>query len=452
MPLNTTAACSCPPACLRVNFGVALSQLQFSDDSVNSIIKTNQSTTQARYRAAYDASTRVDAGKMNYYIGIVEDLIFSYDELMLILQLDLTNSSTSTLNILYESITAFATLMQADIVEFSNLLSEFEAAYNSRPIFIVNEFMAQLDAFATRMAKISYNSNFQLDAGTIAAVTQFRDEFARFQDMVKQIVTVESLTSWTVDHVGQAHHLSCSGTIIVKFNESLNTLVIELAANKFTLNSTALDEILANASALAGCETQYGTFLSTARSWVNGIHLNSSLAMPAVTLDIPNSALIRIILTSYTTNKISTVKFAYLMTMHVFKATTEITGNISSAMQSAETSFVNTVGAYKTSISDTLTQLLNYLNTLSLYNNYNSHIITFGRSLKILTNPLPQISSSQVRTARINELFTIANSNYRGERDVRVEEGLPRTFRVTASCRRKMSPLTSYVQSKYAWH
>ena len=361
-------------------------------------MQNSQAKLQTRYSNALDVSTRVDAGKMDYYIGTVEDLITSYDELKLMVELDLTNSSTSTLDILYQAMSTFTTLLQADVSGFSILLSKFEAFYNRGLVFVVHDFIQKFDIFATRMAKMSIDGgNNQLDADTIVAMRQFRDQFIQFQDTFATIIGgIYPLTSWTIDTVGQSLVTSCSRTIIPSFSASLASLVDLLEVNNKTVDSTSFEAVLDNAKSLAGCETQYETFLSTVRGWVDGVQLNASIRTPEVLLSIPDSGQLRTVLTNYSVNSISTVKFAEEL-MDLFKTLTATIDNVSFAIQAAETSFDSIVNAYQTSISTALGQLLIYLDALSLYNSYNDDIVNYGRNLKILMNPRPRISSSQVR-------------------------------------------------------
>ena len=389
---NNTLSGSCPPACERVEFGVSLSQLQFSDGAVSSMIQ-NQSAIQARYSNAFDAAMRVDTSSMVYYIGTVESLISSYNELQSSLAQNLINSATSTLKMLYEAIDTFTTDMQDDIAGFSDLLRKYEDIYNSGAAILVKSFVRKLDDFAARMVIINVNfDQCVLDANTSAAILQFQQDFEQFHEAVWQILSTSSLASWTVDEVTNPSGTSCND-VIQNFNNSLQSLITP-GINE-TIDGSALTDILNNAMSLSGCEMQYGAFLANARAWLTSVSLNGSLQTPTVQLNIPPSTSLRNILLEYSTNKISTVTFAEML-MKFATNVTCIAANITAAMQEVDASFTNTASVYQTSVSDALSQLLSYLSTLSLYNADSKDFVNFGRNLKILMNPWPQLSISQV--------------------------------------------------------
>ena len=393
--LDPLATQSCPPACSSITYAVSLSQLQLSVASVN----INTTELQARYLDAIDLASRVSPADMNFYVG----QLLQIDEMVVVLQselnLGIVDPQTSTFQRLYEAVNGFATDMQKDVNGFSKLLLVYQMVYNHMLSFFVKSFDGRLSDFIVVLAKLSLYAIevspnvFLLESKTKAEVRNFVDAYNGFEQNLTAILNNLNVT-FTLDTITDTNvgGVSCSQAT-GNFNSSVYNLFS--TGNDSLIEQSATDQLLGNATAFINCVKQYGSFLATARAWVDRVTLNVTASPPNVIRNLPQLVIMWPTTALFAANQMSKVDLAANISDAFVTGQTSL-ATIQSAVQSAGDSFNATAQSSLTSISASIQQLVAYTSILSQFNPNDDKITTFARNLNVWMNPQPQISSSQV--------------------------------------------------------
>ena len=236
MVSNSTHCISCPPSCELDAFGINLSQSQFSDYSVDSVMG-NSSAIRDRFFDALEIRNRVNDSVMSMIVGLLEDLFLNHYRLRSTLNLNIVNRETSKVVRLYDSMNAFVGAMQGDVNKFWSFVDQLQSQYSSDAGIYIDDFVEKLRSFATDMTYIrrmgvdSRGESTTNAHGLIVQLSAYHDLFQAGVNPPEQGVRTQTfLQSTTTPYWVRLSHAvtsvtSFSGSITVALSMTMTFLL-----------------------------------------------------------------------------------------------------------------------------------------------------------------------------------------------------------------------------------
>ena len=168
--------CHCAPTCDNVDYEASVSSSDISDLLVRAILGRGAgraraesgskgigggSDIQKRYQAAREIRSRVDFEGMGTVLGHLEEVTEAFNQLRMVLDVDIVNGSTSVTGQLFDSIGAIVQETARSVHLFkADLFDMFQAFYNKRAVFLVDQLINSANTFVSRVTKQRSDSHF----------------------------------------------------------------------------------------------------------------------------------------------------------------------------------------------------------------------------------------------------------------------------------------------------
>ena len=401
---NNTNCISCPPACHGKSYEISLSQSEFSDFSVDSVM-SNSTEIQDRFFDAIEIRNRVNESSMSIVIGLLEELLLRHSQLKSALNLNVVNSQTSVIARLYLAQSTFVASMQADVDAFGIFLEPFENHYKMNVWIFLDNFLTQLNELwleLTLTTDFPVFTNSSLDviayAFFITLATSENIDCSVYSTRQSLYISDDGLTC---QDILTNVFLSISSGVLFTPDESYGLVYGVPVLNSY--NIAAVNSLISLMPILYTCQTEYGNVLGSMRSWINSVQLDATLPSPPNYKDfldpyVDDEIQLRSMIDRYASYNLTMLQMAGELTGVLARISSELT-NVTSAMTSISSAISSSIISFANSVSTTLKTMTADLNTLNKYNN-NSYSTNFARGLAIWNSPYPQIDSSQVSSLR----------------------------------------------------